>query len=226
MSTYDSIYIIAAVVILKFSDGQSLQTGRFIVRNNAINLGGMSFLLADANPYTLSTTHSILRGFGAGKVTEARDAHTALEVMVEHRPDILLCDGKLPPAGGISLIKFVRGRAANPFRTLPILAMTSDIRVSNIKQIRDSGANMVIAKPMSPATLHDRLIWVLFNPRKFVDELSYSGPDRRVGIEEPPEGTPDRRKDGGGMEPPTLEDAHEPALSQNEIDNLFNTARG
>src|SRR3954463_2550633 len=118
------------------------------MRKNAINLGSMSFLLADPNPHTLSIAHSILRGFGALKITGVRNAHAALEDLIDHRPDMMLCDFTLPPVGGISFIKFVRAQTAHPFRTLPILAMTSDTRISNIKQTRDSGANMVIAKPM------------------------------------------------------------------------------
>jgi len=194
------------------------------VRNTAINLSSMSFLLADANPFSLSTAHSILRGFGAVKVTEVRDSHSALEVLVEHRPDIMLCDSNLPPVGGLSFIKFIRGQANNPFRTVPIMATTSDTRVSNIKKTRDSGANMVIAKPMSPATLHDRLIWVVFNPRKFVDTQTYMGPDRRTEAENLPEGMQARRTDGAAEA--NAAEANEPALSQNEIDNLFNTTRG
>lgn len=194
------------------------------MRNTAINLSSMSFLLADANPFSLSIAHSILRGFGAVKVTEVRDAHSALEVLVEHRPDMMLCDGNLPPVGGISFIKFIRAQATNPFRALPILATTSDTRVSNIKKTRDSGANMVIAKPMSPAVLHDRLIWVVFNPRKFVDTQPYTTLGHHIGTENLPEGMQDHGADGGS-EVIAIENS-EPALSQNEIDNLFDTARG
>jgi DNA-binding response OmpR family regulator len=38
--------------------------------------------------------------------------------------------------------------------------MTADSRESTIKQARDAGANMVIAKPLSPASLYDRLTWI------------------------------------------------------------------
>ena len=61
--------------------------------------------------------------------------------------------------------------------------MTNDAREATIKRARDSGANMVIAKPISPASLYDRLAWIAFNPRKFVDTATYFGPDRRFKIE-------------------------------------------
>jgi two-component system chemotaxis response regulator CheY len=191
------------------------------VRRDSINLGGLAFLIADSNPFSLSLAHSILRGFGATKVTEVRDANAALEILVEHRPDIFLCDIKLPPVGGIEFIKFIRGRATNPFRTLPILAMAADTRVSEIKRTRDSGANMIITKPMSPAALRERLIWVAFNPRKFVDCENYFGPDRRFKIEGLPDGIGRRKEDNVAA---VGEDSG-PALSQSEIDNLFSNTR-
>ena len=54
--------------------------------------------------------------------------------------------------------------------------MSSDTREITIKQARDAGANMVLAKPMSPASLYDRLAWVAFNPRSSSMRRLISGP--------------------------------------------------
>ena len=104
---------------------------------------------------------------------------------------------------------------------MPILIMTSDGREKTIKLARDAGANMVIAKPMSPASLYDRLAWIAFNPRQFVDTASYFGPDRRFKIEGYPGGVGRRKGDQA------VEIAAEvgPALAQDDIDNLFSSAR-
>ncbi len=192
------------------------------MRNTSINLASMAFLVADSNPYSLMIVHSILRGFSANKITEVRDSHAALQVLAEHRPDVLLCDTKLPPVGGIEFVKFVRRSSENPFRTLPILIMTGDTRASEIKKARDAGANMVVAKPLSPTALFDRLVWVAFNPRKFVDTERYFGPDRRFKIEGLPDSVGGRTEDAVAA---VGEDSG-PTLSQNEIDNLLNNARG
>ncbi len=178
-------------------------------------------MIADSNPYTLTLTHSILRGFGALKVTEVRDSNTALQVLTEHRPDIFLCDIRLAPVGGIEFIRFIRSRSDLPFRTIPILVMTGDARVSEIRRARDCGANMVVAKPISPAALYERLVWVAFNPRKFVDTEHFFGPDRRFKIEGLPGGVGRRDEDA----PEAVGDDAGPALSQNEIDALLNNAR-
>jgi CheY-like chemotaxis protein len=104
---------------------------------------------------------------------------------------------------------------------MPILVMTSDTREATIKAGRDAGANMVVAKPLSPANLYDRLAWVAFNPRQFIDTETYFGPDRRFKIEGYPNGVGRRKGDG------VIEVAKEtgPALAQDDIDSLFNATR-
>ncbi|MCC6779791.1 MAG: response regulator [Hyphomicrobiales bacterium] len=187
------------------------------MRNIKINLGELTFLIADSNSYSSAIAHSILRGFGANKVVEVRDARVAIQVLTEQRIDLMLCDPALPPVGGIEFIRTMRRNPNNPYRTLPVLILTGDTRISTVKQARDSGANMIVAKPISPAAVYERLAWVAFNPRKFVEADTYFGPDRRLPIEGPPEGRSDN-------DPAACESAG-PTLSQSEIDSLLNFAR-
>jgi DNA-binding response OmpR family regulator len=103
---------------------------------------------------------------------------------------------------------------------MPVLVMSSDTRETAIRRARDVGANMVIAKPISPASLYDRLAWVALTPRQFIDAPTYFGPDRRFKIEGYPGGVGRRKSD-------KVEVAEEsgPALGQGDIDNLFSAAR-
>ena len=127
-----------------------------------------------------------------------------------------------PPTGGLALIRAIRRDPENPCRTIPILVVTGDTRTSVIKGARDSGANMVIAKPVSPASLYERLTWVAFHPRSFAETTNYFGPDRRFKIEGLPDGTGRRTGDAGSVAVGAEEG---PALSQNEIDDLLQAAR-
>jgi two-component system, chemotaxis family, chemotaxis protein CheY len=189
--------------------------------NPSLNIRGLTFLIADPNAYFSSLCNSILRGFGANKILEARDAPEAVNALMQHKVDLLLCDAKLPPEGGLKFTHAIRWNKEVEFRTIPILIMTSDTRKATIVQARDVGANMVVAKPMSPSNLFDRLAWIAFNPRKFVDSPNYFGPDRRFKIEGFPNGV-GRRK---GDQAAELGEATGPALSQDDIDNLLKAAR-
>jgi two-component system, chemotaxis family, chemotaxis protein CheY len=189
--------------------------------NPNINFRDLVILIADPSPYLCMLVHGILRGFGANKVIEVRHSFAVLETLIGQKVDVLLCDARLPPHGGLSLTRAIRRNTENENRTMPILIMSSDTREATIRTARDVGANMVVAKPMSPASLYDRLAWVAFNPRQFVDSENYFGPDRRFKIEGYPGGVGRRKGDK------VVEVAEEvgPALAQNDIDSLFNAAR-
>ncbi len=188
----------------------------------AINLRDLVILIADPSPYLGMLTQSMLRGFGATKVFDVRSSIAVMKTLTGQKVDILLCDARLPPHGGLNLTLAIRRNTSNENRTLPILVMCNNAHVSTVKQARDAGANMVVAKPMSPSSLYDRLTWMAFNPRKFVDTATYFGPDRRFKIEGYPNGVGRRIGDKA------VEIAEEigPALAQSEIDNLLNLARG
>jgi two-component system chemotaxis response regulator CheY len=189
--------------------------------NSPMNLRDLVFLIADPSSYLCMIIHGILRSFGASKVIEVRNSLGVIQGLTGQRVDVLICDARLPPHGGLKLTHAIRRNTNNENRTVPILVMTSDTREVTIKKARDVGANMVVAKPLSPSNLYDRLAWVAFNPRQFVDTATYFGPDRRFKIEGYPGGVGRRRGDK------EVEVAAEtgPAMSQNEIDSLLNITR-
>jgi two-component system, chemotaxis family, chemotaxis protein CheY len=187
----------------------------------SINLRDLVILVADPSSYMSMLIHSMLRGFGSNKVLEARTSTSVLQILSNQKIDILICDSRLPPHGGLPLTRAIRRKQDNANRTIPILVMTSDGRETSVKLARDAGANMVIAKPMSPGSLYDRLAWIAFNPRQFVDTPTYFGPDRRFKIEGYPNGV-GRRKGDKAVE---IGEESGPALAQGDIDSLFSAVR-
>jgi CheY-like chemotaxis protein len=185
-----------------------------VMRNSTINIAGLSFLLADPNPHSSAILHSILRGFGATRLIDARNTRIAIDVLIDQKVDMMLCEPALPSEGGLALIRSIRQNPANPCSTMPVLVVTGDTRTSMIKAARESGANMVIAKPMSPATLFDRLTWVAFNPRRYVQVRPLASGAPQAGDQ-----------DSGGATAEAGLAAPGPALSQNEIDNLLKAAQ-
>lgn len=191
------------------------------MKNTTVNLRDLVILVADPNAYLRRVVNGMLRGFGANKVLEVENALGLFQALSSQKVDILLCDTRLPPHGGLNLTRTIRRNADNENRALPILLMSSDTNEATIKDARDAGANIVVAKPMSPNSLYARLGWIAFNPRPFIDTASYFGPDRRFKIEGYPGGVGRRKGDK------VIEVAEEsgPALAQNDIDSLFSASR-
>lgn len=190
-------------------------------RNPKINIAGLSFLLADPNPHSTAIIHSILRGFGANRVVEVRNNRDAMQVLSEQKIDLMMVEPNLPKGGGLAFIRSIRQDHNSPCRTLPILVVSGDTRTSMVKSARDCGANMVIAKPMSPASLYERLAWVAFRPRKFIETATYFGPDRRFKIE----GLPNGKGRRAGDNEVEIKAEEGPTLSQDDIDSLLAEAR-
>jgi len=144
-----------------------------------INIRGLVFLVGDANPYFSRIVVSLLRSFGANSILEVRNSFEAIQLLNNQKIDILLCDDRLPPHGGLQVSYAVRRKRDNENRTIPILIMAGEARESLIKIARDAGSSMVMAKPVSASGLYDRLAWIAFNLRQFVETPTYYGPDRR-----------------------------------------------
>ncbi|MDO8877539.1 MAG: response regulator [Pseudolabrys sp.] len=191
------------------------------MKNSTINLRDLMILVADPNSYVRRVVNGMLRGFGANKVMEVESANGLFQALSNQKIDILLCDMRLPPHGGLKLTRTIRRNADNENRTMPILLMSSDTSETTVKNARDAGANIVVAKPMSPNSLYDRLGWIVFNPRPFVDTATYFGPDRRFKIEGYPGGV--GRRKGDKVSDVAAEEG--PALDQNDIDSLFSNTR-
>jgi CheY-like chemotaxis protein len=165
------------------------------LKNACVNLRDLTILVADPGSYMRRVVYGMLRGFGANRILEAADAASVLTALVQQKVDILIIDATLPPQGGLAVMQAIRRNSDNENRTLPILVMTSDAQQSIVQELRDVGASMVVAKPMSPITLYDRLVWIAFDRRPFIDCPTYFGPDRRFKIKGCPPGGGRRASD-------------------------------
>ena len=101
---------------------------------------------------------------------------------------------------GFDLVKRIRGDYHNPNRHTPVIVLTGHAQARNVERARDCGANLVLAKPISPKMIYDRLLWIAEDPRPFVLSQGYIGPDRRFK-EGPQLGDADRR---AGARPGTV----------------------
>ncbi len=89
---------------------------------------------------------------GGFEVLKARDAKTALEVLDETVPDLIILDVMMPGMNGIDLCQVIRQREATSKTPVLILSARGDAE-SIIRGI-DAGANDYLPKPI----LHHDLV--------------------------------------------------------------------
>ena len=189
-----------------------------MLASEKFNLEKMQVLLVDDNQQGLDIMGQIVAGFGARNLLKCTSAKEARDILSKTTVDLLLTDNHMPGEDGYSLVRWLRTEAPEMNRYVPVLVVTGHIRKSDVFRSRDSGANFVVVKPVTPQTLLERIFWVGRDERKFIECDTYSGPDRRFKREGPPAGMEGRREDDLHGK---LGDASEPNLSQDEINAMM-----
>lgn len=173
-------------------------------------------LIVDDNNQSLEVVTAILMGFGINKTTKCSSVAEAREALARKIFDIVIVDCEMPDEDGFALVRHIRSNPNGGNFTVPILMMSATTPQSKVEAGRDQGANFTIAKPVSPTTLLERMLWIAQCNRMFISDPSYTGPDRRFHRVPLPDDMPERRN--AEIE---LTAKPERALSQDEIDGLF-----
>lgn len=137
----------------------------------------------------------IFHGFGVRHPYRCTTRERAMEVCQEADLDMIVCDGSLPDGEAYAFISELRRSDLEPNRFTPVLVVAGHTPIDQVENARDCGANFVVAKPVTPRTLLERVIWIAQETRPFVELDGYVGPDRRFQNLGPPESGGRRRTD-------------------------------
>ena len=153
----------------------------------------MNVLIIDDDRHMRMLIRNVLFALGVKGIVDAGDGQMAMSEMEAFRPDLILCDLKMEPMGGMEFVHQFRSDADNPNRLVPIIMITAYAELETVANARDSGVNEFMAKPLSAAALEKRIRRVLEDPRGFVESENFAGPDRRRRKMGAP-GGPERRE--------------------------------
>ena len=93
-------------------------------------------------------------GFATRDAENGRAALGALD-RTDNRPSVVLVDWNMPEMNGLELITAIREREG--YSDLPLLVVTSETGVSEMRAALDAGANEYLVKPFSREELAARL---------------------------------------------------------------------
>ncbi len=94
-------------------------------------------------------------GMAGHQISRAADAESALLMLEDHLPDLLLLDWNLPGQSGLSLVR--RLRAQTRTRQLPIMMVTARCGEADKIMALESGADDYMTKPFSPREMVARV---------------------------------------------------------------------
>ena len=129
--------------------------------NGAVNSNGRtpSVLVVDDEPLVREVVASYLQREGFS-VTEASDGQSALEQVLDTRPDLVVLDVMLPALDGLEVLAEIRKRY-----DVPVVLLTA--RTEEVDRIvgLELGADDYVVKPFSPRELAARVRSVLRRTR-------------------------------------------------------------
>ena len=163
-----------------------------------INFESASILLVDSSNNGMSVLTQIFAGFGAHQVQKCKSIADARELVLEREFHLIVVNDKLSDGSGFKFVRWLRRLEGQENTFCPVVILSGYVRKSMVQKSRDCGANFLVAKPISPAVLLERVLWIGREKRPFVYSDHYAGPDRRFHDPKPHENLGRRRNDHAG----------------------------
>jgi two-component system chemotaxis response regulator CheY len=85
------------------------------------------------------------------RYTEAANGKEALAALNDHDFDLVIADINMPEMDGKSLLKWIR--ASDKLKSIPVVFVTSTDNPAQFEELKILGANAVLAKPITAASL-------------------------------------------------------------------------
>ena len=180
----------------------------------AYDLSTVSIVVADQSKFMRKLLNEMLTGFGVGKINLVDRGEKALKLFDEMDIDMVICDSLIEPVDGFELTRTIRNNPDLANRYLPIIFVTGHADMHSVIKARDAGATEFLVKPVAPAILYERVVYVIEHQRPFIQAGQYFGPDRRRRVS----------AEYGGVEKrgaPNAVDAKGVGLTQEEVEEMF-----
>lgn len=111
-------------------------------------------LVVDDEPDLLKVMTFRLKKLGFG-IIEATDGQKAIDLIREHRPDLILLDLRLPIIDGWEVCR--RIKADEQLEHIPIIFLTASASAVNLKKAKELKAEDFIVKPFEPEELLEKV---------------------------------------------------------------------
>lgn len=137
----------------------------------------LDVVLVEDSKSMQTVLRTILMPLRLQRVRVFDSADEALHAMVNEPPNLVITDWRMHPTSGYQLLKAIRQKDAEPLCYVPVIFVTAHATRPLVEKAIRGGAHHLLAKPVSPARLHECIHWVMNDARQLV-----VNPDGTVGI--------------------------------------------
>jgi len=139
----------------------------------------LKVLIVEDNAHMRILLRAILNSIAVKDIAEAGNGQSALVLLKERKPDLVLTDLAMKPMDGLEFTRCVRNDEHSPNPFVPIIMITGHTEKFRVEAARDAGITEFLAKPINAHSLFARIAEIVERPRAFVRSGCYFGPDRR-----------------------------------------------
>lgn len=143
--------------------------------------GPTSFIIA-ATRFEAQTLTDQLRAINVGVLRSTIDTAHALDDITLVPADLIFVARECKPMSGTEWVRLFRRAIDCSARKAAVFMIAPRLTASVAELCRNAGANAIIGKPASAATIRNTISKVLAKPRPFIETSVYVGPCRRAGI--------------------------------------------
>ncbi|MBL7735709.1 MAG: response regulator [Chitinophagaceae bacterium] len=104
-----------------------------------------SIMVVEDDPINMMLISEVLSRMGF-QVIKAENGKKALEVLPLHSPSLIFMDVNMPEMDGFATTKLIR-RLPEPWRSIPIIALTADAMTGDKERCIEAGMNDYVSKP-------------------------------------------------------------------------------
>jgi two-component system, chemotaxis family, chemotaxis protein CheY len=143
------------------------------------NFAELRVLVVGFRGFALSSLRTVLTAAGVVRIAAMEDTRRALELLcTENFEAVFVEDNAILDDMPFALAARRSKALLNPM--IPVFAVYSSARKRDVETARDLGVHDVIARPISPKTIKDKLGAAIVAPRPFIAAPEFFGPDRRA----------------------------------------------
>ena len=102
-------------------------------------------LIVEDNELNMKLFHDLLDAHGYDTV-QTRDGNDAYDLVLEHRPDLVVMDMQLPGVSGLEVTRRIKDD--DTLKEVPVIAVTAVAMKGDESRIREAGCEAYIAKPI------------------------------------------------------------------------------
>ena len=90
-------------------------------------------------------------------VISSPDGESALELIREHKPELILLDVMMPGLSGLEVLRKLRCDSDSAINKIPIILVTAKSQTADLVDARSAGATSYIVKPFIPEALIEKV---------------------------------------------------------------------